>query len=174
MIVFETARMRVRYLTPGDVDPLFEVCSDPVVMTYVGDGKPLTRDLCEKWITVSQENYRKRGYGAFYIESREDGSCVGICGIVYDPARTLPEIIYTFPQSRWGQGFATELVPALLHFGQHRCGLTKILATINPLNLVSQRVAIRAGMQFEGEEQDPGDGTWTQVYTFPPVSPAQT
>lgn len=165
MTVFETPRMRVRYFTEDDLDPLYELCRDPVAMEYVGDGKPLTRELCQKWIDVSRENYRKRGYGAFLIESREDGSFVGLCGIVYDVGRTVPEIIYAFPPSRWGQGYATELVPALLHFGQHTCGLPQILATINPLNVTSQRVALRAGMTYQGEEQDPGDGSWTRVYS---------
>jgi [ribosomal protein S5]-alanine N-acetyltransferase len=91
---------------------------------------------------------------------------VGCCEIVYDPERinsAIPEIIYSFEPCWWGQGLASELVPALLDYGLTHCGLARIFATIDPENLASQRVLEKAGVVFDRQEID-SNGLVSLVY----------
>jgi RimJ/RimL family protein N-acetyltransferase len=163
--LYETARLLVRHFRPDDAEALFAVCSDPVVTRWVGDGTPLTLEQCEKWIQVSLRNYETKGFGASAVIVKETGEFAGYCGIVYAPERAEPEIIYGFAQRWWGQGFASEVVPPMLEYGLTRCGLGRVIATIDPENAVSRRVAEKAGMRYDHEEVDE-DGFPTVVYAI--------
>jgi ribosomal-protein-alanine N-acetyltransferase len=163
----ETPRLFVRHFLLEDSAELFRLHSNPKVAQWMGDGQPLTYEQCVKWIEVSLCNYQTKGFGASAVVEKSTNEFVGCCGIVYDPERTnpaIPEIIYSFEPHWWGQGLASELVPALLDYGLTQCGLAQIFATIYPENLASQRVLEKAGMIFERKETDP-NGVFSLVYS---------
>ena len=168
MILFETARLLVRHLQPGDLDAMVAIFSDPIVTRWAGDGSPLSREQCERWIEISQRNYETKGFGASAVVGRASGAMIGLCGIVYAPGSSEPEIIYMFGQPWWGQGYASEVVPPMLRYGIEQCGLPRVMATIAPENTASQHVAAKAGMRFEREIIDPDDGLPARVYFYEP------
>jgi [ribosomal protein S5]-alanine N-acetyltransferase len=162
----ETSRLLVRYFVPEDAEALFRIHSNPKVAQHMGDGKPLTYERTCKWIETSMQNYQNKGFGASAVVEKSTGELIGCCGIIYDSERSepeIPEIIYSFDPKKWGQGLATEIVPTMLDYGLQRCGLQRILATIAPENLASQRVVEKAGMVFDREEIE-SDGLPSLVY----------
>ena len=163
MDLFETQRLLIRHLEVTDVDAMFGIFSLPEVTKWMGDGEPLSQELCAKWIEVSQKNYATKGFGASAVIEKTSGEFIGCSGIVYDSERQEPEIIYAFHPSAWGKGYASELVPAMLKYGLTECGLTYILATIAEANKASAHIVEKAGMQFVSEEPNP-DGHITLVY----------
>lgn len=163
MTLFETQRLLIRHLELTDTDSMFAIFSLPEVTKWMGDGSPLTRELCEKWIEVSQKNYAAKGFGASAVIEKSTHEFIGCSGIVYDSERQEPEIIYAFQPNAWGKGYASELVPAMLNYGLTECGLTYILATIAEANKASAHVVEKAGMHFVIEEPNP-DGHITLVY----------
>jgi RimJ/RimL family protein N-acetyltransferase len=163
-ILFETNRLIVRHLQSGDVDAMFSIFSLPDVTRWMGDGTPLSRELCAKWIEVSLRNYATRGFGASAVIEKCTGEFIGCSGIVYDAERQEPEIIYAFSPKSWGKGYASELVPAMLAYGLTQCGLQYVLATIDSENKVSCRVVEKAGMSLVRQESEP-DGHVTLVYS---------
>ena len=163
MTLFETSRLFVRQLALPDADALFAIFSLPEVTRWMGDGEPLTKELCGKWIDISIRNYEVKGMGASAVIEKTSGEFIGCSGIVYDAERQEPEIIYAFHPSAWGKGYASELVPAMLKYGLTECGLTYILATIAEPNKASAHIVEKAGMQFVAEEPNP-DGHITLVY----------
>ncbi len=163
MHLFETPRLLIRHLVAGDTESMFVVFSNPDVTKWMGDGTTLTREICEKWIAVSLGNYEKKGFGANAVIEKETASFIGCCGIVYDPERQEPEIIYAFHPGSWRKGYASELVPELLKYGLEQYRLPYILATINSENTASQRIAEKAGMVFRSKEIESGGG-FTLVY----------
>lgn len=120
---------------------------------------------------MSQHNYATRGFGPSAVVLRANHALVGVCGIVYGPGCDEPEIIYMFDQPWWGQGLASEVVPAMLAYGLAHCGLPRVAATIAPENVASRRVAERAGMRFDRQAIDPDDGLPILVYYFEPAGP---
>jgi RimJ/RimL family protein N-acetyltransferase len=163
MILFETPRLLIRQLNPGDIDPMFTIFGNPVVTKWMGDGTALSRELCEKWIDVSLRNYETKGFGASAIVEKESGVFIGCAGIVYDAERQEPEIIYAFHPDYWGKGYASELVPHMLRYGFDQCHLPYILATIDSENKTSQKIIERAGMKLISTEVEP-DGQNTLLY----------
>ena len=163
MHLFETPRLLIRHLVPGDTDSMFVIFSNPDVTKWMGDGTTLTRELCEKWITVSLHNYETKGFGASAVIEKDTGAFIGCCGIVDDPERQESEIIYAFHPNSWRKGYASELVPEILRYGLDQCNLPYVLATINSENMASQRIAEKAGMAFLSKESE-SDGSFTLVY----------
>jgi RimJ/RimL family protein N-acetyltransferase len=146
---------------------MLAIYGDPLVVRYVDTGIPLSRELCVRWIEVSQRNYRTRGYGASAVIEKCSGQFVGCIGLIHAPDRTFVEIIYGFLQSAWGRGFASEVVPAMLEYGFERLGLPEIYASISPENLPSARILEKSGMRVLEREDNP-DGSVTVVYRLLP------
>lgn len=170
-IVFETARLQARRLHLTDVDAMLGVYGDHEVVRWAGDGKPLNRALCEKWIEVTLNNYATRGYGMLALVGRESGAVIGFAGLVHPGGQAEAEIKYALHRSRWGQGFATEAASALLAYGATHFGLAEVIATAAPENEASHRVLLKAGMQRVALREDE-DGTLTQWFVWRP-SPAR-
>lgn len=163
--LFETPRLRCRRWLPADLDALAAVYGDADAMRYVGDGEPLAREGCERWLEVTASNYRKRGYGMFALEEKASGDVVGFCGLVHPGGQPEAEVKYALLRAHWGRGFATEGVGALLAYGATTHGIERVIATVAPANHASARVLRKAGMhKVETRRND--DGTWTDVYEW--------
>lgn len=163
--LFQTNRLRCRRWTSADFDAVYAIYSDPVAMQWVGEGKPITREACETWFAVTEANYQTRGYGMFALDDLTTGLMVGCCGLIHPGGQPEAEIKYAFLREHWGKGLASEVVPALLRHGYEEHGLSRVIATVDPENLVSQRTLLKAGarvVQHRAED----DGTTTLVFEW--------
>jgi RimJ/RimL family protein N-acetyltransferase len=169
-MLFETQRLLVRELHPDDEDAMLAVYGDGDAMRFVGDGQPLDRATCRRWISVTQNNCATRGYGMNAVVLRASGRVAGFAGLVHPGQQALPEVKYAFLRQHWGQGLATELVPALLAFGRANWGLEEIIATVAPEHGASQRVLAKAGMHpLPPRHND--DGSTSLVFSTRPPDP---
>ncbi|RIH90429.1 Acetyltransferase (GNAT) domain protein [Calidithermus terrae] len=151
MIVLETRRLLLRRLEPRDAPALLAVFGDPEAMRFSDHG---VRDLpwVEGWLAGCLESYRQRGFGPYAVVERESGEVVGYCGLTHHPdLGGRPEVAlgYRLARSRWGRGYASEAVAALLAYAIHTLRLRRVVAQIDPHNPASVRVAEKAGMRYE-------------------------
>jgi ribosomal-protein-alanine N-acetyltransferase len=170
MTLFHTPRLTVRQLQPGDAPAMYTIYGDPEVVRHMDDRLPLPLELCETWIEVSARNYATRGYGLCAVIERDTGELVGCGGVVHSRHQTdaPPEIVYAFRRDRWGRGYASEVVPALLEHEARQHGLAHIWATIDPENLASARVLTKAGMLWQHTRPDP-DGHPVSTWVWSPT-----
>lgn len=161
--VATTARLIIRRIGPGDRAALLAVYGDADAMRWVGDGSALGAAECERWIEITRENYRSRGYGMFAIALAPDGPVIGFCGLVHPHDQPEPELKYALRREYWGQGFASEAAAGLLRYGVEGLGLSGIIATVAPANAASQRVLRKCGMR-EIEPRRNADGTTDRVF----------
>ena len=162
-VVFETPRLLGRRLEPGDHAAMLAVYGDAEGMRYVGEGRPLTAEECARWLAVTADNYRERGYGMFALVERESGAVVGFCGLVHPRQQVEAELKYAFLPAAWGRGLATEAAAALLAYARAGLGLSSVMATVDPEHVASQRVLVKAGMT-RGLLRDNDDGSQTQLF----------
>jgi len=165
--VLETPRLHARRIDSTDLEAMLSVYGDPEIVRWMGNGEPLDRALCEKWIEITHQDYAARGYGMFALVERRSGEVVGFGGLVYLDSQTEAEIKYALHRSRWGRGFATEAAAALLGFGAAQFGLQEIIAAAAPENEASHRVLLKAGMQRKALRRNE-DGTFTQLFVWRP------
>jgi len=164
-VIFETDRLIVRHLQPNDLAPMLEVYGDADAMRWVGDGQAITEAQCRRWLEVTEDNYRRRGYGMSALVERSSGEVVGFCGLVHPGGQPEAEIKYALKLRCWGRGFATEAARAMLLYGARVKGLRCVIATAAPENLASHRVLTKAGMSAT-ELRANEDGTHTQVFAW--------
>lgn len=163
--MFETERLLVRHFQVSDLDAFAELCADPEVLRYVGDGTILSRDDVKHWIEVCQQRYAARGYGTSAVFERATGEFVGYCGVVRAPGNDFDELIYVFHRSAWGQGYATEVGRAMLGYVFAHSSLSEIYATIHADNRTSRKVAAKLGMMVEKQITEP-DGEPVVFYVI--------
>lgn len=166
-VLYRTERLTVRRLGPGHVSDLVAVYGDRETVRWVDDGEPLSLEEAERWIEVTERNYRLRGYGMAALTLTDTGEVVGFCGIVRPGGQEEDEVKYALLRSRWGQGLATEAVEGMLAHGARRLGLEEIIATVAAENDASLRVLHKVGMEPLGEREEE-DGSITRILRWVP------
>lgn len=182
-IVFVTPRLVGRCLGAHDLAALLAVYGDADAMRWVGDGQPLAREACARWVEVTQENYRRRGYGMFALVERPGaspahspptgaplGPVFGFAGLVHPGGQVEPELKIALRRSHWGRGLAAEAVAALVDHGHRVLGLREVIATVAPENLASQRALAKGGFTARPPRRD-ADGSATLVFGWRPATP---
>lgn len=143
----ETARLRLRMFRREDLDALAELFTDPDVMRFVGDGKPVLRDEAEKALISIIRHWHRNGFGRWAVEDKATREFVGFGGL-----RSLfakPEVVYHFARAHWGKGLATKLATASLRYGFEEHRFDRIVAIAKPQNAASIHVMEKLGMRFE-------------------------
>jgi RimJ/RimL family protein N-acetyltransferase len=171
MVFFETERLVVRRLVAEDAEAMGAIYGDVEAMRYVGDGEPLSADGCRHWIEVTDRNFVHRGYGMVSFVERETGEIVGCGGIVHPDQQPEAEVKYAFRRDRWGQGFATEAVGALLRYAFRHWGVDRVIATTHPENGPSHHVLTKLGFSRLADRVNEDDSTtavWERVPTGEP------
>jgi RimJ/RimL family protein N-acetyltransferase len=143
----ETARLYLRMLTMDDLDALCPIFSDPAVVKYVGDGKPISREKTQTALESILRHWQRHGFGRWAFVHKDEGRLIGFGGL-----RLLidtPEVVYHLAKSHWGMGLATESAHASLRYGFEELRFEKIVAVAKPQNHASVRVMQKVGMKFE-------------------------
>lgn len=161
--LFTTDRLLCRRWLRQDKEALLGVYGDSQTVRWVGDGSPLTSEQAESWFSVTENNYQKRGYGMFTLQSRQDGQIVGFAGIVHPDNQQEPEIKYALHRDHWGKGLGSELVAGLIVYARVKLGLSELIATVDPDNQASRRILEKSGMQHE-DIVDDENGRKTLIY----------
>jgi len=162
----ETERLVLRQLTLEDLDDIARFVADPETMRYIGTGGARTRDQAGESLQRMIETFARQGFGHFGLERKEDGAFVGRAGLnVWDPSdwsmTSLDEadgpveieIAYLLGRDYWGQGFGTEAAIAVRDWALGVLGFERLIAVIYPENVRSIGVAMKLGMEPEGEAE---------------------
>lgn len=147
MTVIITPRLVIREITENDFQALYRICSDPEIMKFVGDGKPLTEEQTQRWIAVTLTNYDTKGFGMYVIIEKRTGVFVGYAGLVFSADVNNNELIYALDKVYWGRGLATEIAYHMVEFGFNVLQLTRIYASIDPENKASQKILAKIGFE---------------------------
>lgn len=154
--ILETARLRLREMTAGDLDFVAAMLDHPDVMRYYPQ-RYSSADAAD-WIARQVNRYRDEGHGLWLVLAKDGGQPVGQVGLhMQDVDGTpWPEIGYLLHRPFWGNGYATE---AALGVRDHAFGsfdYERVIALIRPDNLHSQGVARRIGLQLDGRTEHAG------------------
>jgi RimJ/RimL family protein N-acetyltransferase len=132
-------------LRASDFDAYAEMCADPEVMRYIGDGQPLARPLAWRNLAMMVGHWSLRGYGLWAAEERSSGVLVGRIGFWNPEGWPGFELGWMLRKAFWGRGYATEGARAALRHGFAGLGEAQVISLIHPDNATSIRVAQRLG-----------------------------
>ena len=164
-VIFETPRLIARHLVSADADAMFAVYGDAGAMRWVGDGNPLERERCVRWIDVTHRNYERYGYGMTALLDRATHDVAGFIGLVHPNGQREAEIKYALRRDYWGRGLASEAATGMLGYAAAVLGLDHVIATAAPEHVISHRVLSKAGLQRDGVRRN-ADGSQTQIFAW--------
>ncbi|HJQ14825.1 MAG TPA: GNAT family N-acetyltransferase [Anaerolineales bacterium] len=156
MVILETNRLLLRRFILSDLDDLFEFYSDPDVIQYIPDA-PRTYEETKEELEWFQNGHPKfPELGLWATIDKETGQFLGRCGLLPWTIEGQQEVEVAFALSKayWGQGLATEVAQALVHYGFEHLGFSRLICLIDHDNRGSINVATKVGMAFEKEAQD--------------------
>ena len=144
--------MLLRRFTPGDVDLLVELDSDPAVMHFINGGRPTPRAEIEEEVLPHFLSYHERspGFGFWAAVERSSGDFLG--WFHFRPGEGAgpdePELGYRLRREAWGRGFATEGALALVDKGFREHGVRRVYAHTMVVNVASRRVMEKVGLRY--------------------------
>lgn len=123
--------------------------ADPVVMEHYPS--TLTRAESDGFVDRIEAHFEDHGWGLWAVEAPGVAPFVGYVGLWPAPA-TAPfapavEVGWRLAAAFWGRGYAPEAARAAVADGFERLGLVEIVSFTAVVNVRSQRVMEKLGMQ---------------------------
>jgi RimJ/RimL family protein N-acetyltransferase len=70
-VVLETERLRLRWFREDDFADFCDICAEPEVMHFLGDGQPMMPMEVWKQMATFMGHWFFRGYGIWAVEERQ-------------------------------------------------------------------------------------------------------
>jgi RimJ/RimL family protein N-acetyltransferase len=150
MMVLETARLRLGWLTVEDAAFMLRLLNEPSYIQHIGDRGVRSLTEAQEFLQKGPiASYEKHGFGLYRVERKEDGARIGVCGLLRRDLWDEVDIGYAFVPEAWGKGYALESTAAVMEHGRRALGIERIIAVVAPDNPRSIRVLTKLGLRFE-------------------------
>jgi ribosomal-protein-alanine N-acetyltransferase len=145
-----TDRLLMRPFNDDDIEPFSQICANPKVMRYIGNGKPLNKEEVRTAVTNWIDLYEKQGYGLLALTLKENNQLIGFCGLLHQTVdeENFIELGYRLDEPFWGKGIATEAALAIKKYAFDQLQISTLISIINHKNEASKKVALKIGMTF--------------------------
>lgn len=150
-----TQRLVLRGPMEKDMQPMFDIHTDPDVMRYYGVKPYDTLDKSKKHLDWLTKLHREEIGLRWIITLKDEDTYIGDVGFYdWEKKHSRAEIGYILGKQYWGKGIMTEAIKVALDYGFNEMNLNRIQALIDPRNDASKRVAEKHGFQYEGTFRD--------------------
>jgi len=155
--IFKSERLGFRNWIDSDKSKMAAISSNPKVMEFF----PSIQDYkhTEGFIKRMQLHFKEKGYCYFAVEKLENKGFIGFIGLltVTFESDFTPciDIGWRLAPEAWGYGYATEGAKSCIEYGLNALGLNSIMAICPIINVKSERVMQKIGMQKVKEFDHP-------------------
>jgi RimJ/RimL family protein N-acetyltransferase len=148
--VIETNRLILRRLSIEDAEFILRLVNEPSWIRFIGNKGVKTMDDARDYILRGPvESYSRFGFGLYLTELRDDGTPIGICGLIKRESLKDVDVGFAFLPEFWGKGYAFEAASAVMAHGKSAFGLNRIVAVTVQDNHSSIKVLEKLGLRFE-------------------------
>lgn len=147
----DAPRVRLRWLSAGDVDALFAVFSDREMMRYWSTPAFRERAEAEALLARIQQRFADKLGFQWGVERKDDGRILGTCTLFHLDSRNMrAELGYALASAYWKNGYMREALSALLDYAFGTMKLRRLEADVDPRNASSLRILQKLGFSREG------------------------
>jgi RimJ/RimL family protein N-acetyltransferase len=166
MIVCETPRLRLRYLTPHDAAFILVLLNEPDFIRNIGDREIRTLEDARRYIrSGTVTGYEQLGFGLYLVELQEDATPIGVCGLLKRDYLEDVDVGFALGEAFRNKGYALEAACAVLRHGRETLRLGRIVAITAPDNYASIKLLRRLGLEFERTIRVPDVARDTSLFT---------
>lgn len=147
--IFKSKRLRFRQWKDSDLPLMTSINSSKNVMEFFPNtqGEEETKNFIQRM----QTQFKEKGFCYFAVDELETEEFIGFIGLSQQtyPAEFTPciDIGWRLSEVHWGKGYATEGALACLEYAFKELQLTEIVAVCPKVNLKSESVMLKIGMQ---------------------------
>ena len=174
MLILETDRLRLRWLTDTDTDADFlrALLNDPGWLANIGERNVRTRRQARTWIaTRHTATYGRLGFGFWGVERKSDGRLVGMCGLIKRDTLMEADVGYALMPEFRGHGYAREAAAACVRYARDVLGLAEVWGITGPDNAGSAAVLQQIGLHDAGITRLVGEERETWLFRSTRVDP---
>jgi RimJ/RimL family protein N-acetyltransferase len=173
MIVLETDRLVLHYLTVGDAEFVLRLVNDPSFIANIGDrGIRSVEQAANYLLDGPISSYRNHGFGPYLVTLKDQSTPIGLCGLLKRVQFEDADLGYAVLPEFWRKGLTFEAASAVLDYGYDALELRRTLGLVSPDNTPSINLLEKLGFQFSELRQLKPDGPPTAVYTHTPPGSA--
>ena len=148
-MLLETGRLRLRRLEAADAPFILELVNEPGWLRFIGDRDVHDLEGALRYMrTGPQAMYERHGYGLYCVELKQDGSRIGLCGLVRRDGLEHADLGFALLERFQGRGYAREAAAMSLVHARRDCGLQHVAAITDPDNTRSIRLLEALGFEF--------------------------
>ena len=171
VIELSTDRLRLRWIKNSDLNSIHVLHSVPSTDEFNTLGIPesieVTKEIVDNWLVL----HRKETFEAytFAIELKKDGNFIGLIGIKNNkPKYRSAEIWIKLHLDYWANGYASEAVQEIVHYGFKELKLHRIEAGCAVENIGSIKVLEKNGFDLEGRKRQvlPLKNGWSDSFEY--------
>ena len=144
-----TERLDLRAMTPGDLDALHPILSDPGNNVHIPEGPMESLAASRAWIERFSARWAAIGLGYWTARLRATGAVIGVGGAERRPR--FWNLYYLLHRDYWGCGYATELAGAARREAVAADPDVPVVAWVHRDNAASQAVARHLGLADYGQ-----------------------
>lgn len=168
MKVLETDRLVLRRLSIEDAGFILELLNEPAWIQFIGDRGVRTLEDARAYILKGPvEMYARHGFGLYLTELKQDGTPLGLCGLIKRDFLEDADLGFAFLSRFWGKGYAHEAASGVMAHAKSALGLQRIVAITSPDNDSSIALLKKAGFAFERMVVFPADGAELKLFAHP-------
>lgn len=146
--ILTTERLRLREITPADVDRLYEIYAEPSVTLYTEDLFENREDELAYTESYIKNQYGFFGYGLWIVEETDTGRVVGRAGISNREGYDEAELGYVIEKERQNRGYATEICRAIVEYAGSVLMMQGLNCFVRQENLPSVRLCGKLGFEY--------------------------
>jgi RimJ/RimL family protein N-acetyltransferase len=170
-----TDRLKIRALTPDDLERHFAMFSDPEVVRYLYFG-PFDRSAALDHLTrrTSEDLPSEGGWINFGVELKDEGILIGELAMGFiSVTHAHYEVGYVFDPMYAGNGYATEGAEVIVELAFSGLGAHRVSGRLDARNTPSARVLEKLGMRPEANfvENEFVKGEWTDELVYAILEP---
>lgn len=167
-----TPRLILRRAGEADAPFILELLNDPDWLRHIGDRGVRTLADARDYIRQGPvAMHARHGFGLDVVALRDDGTPIGLCGLLRREGLEDPDLGFAFLPAHRGRGFAREAAAATLAHAGQALGLRRIVAIVSPGNAASIRLLASLGFRFERTLRLQDDAEELRLYGYAAPSP---
>ena len=165
MKILETPRLILRWFTLEDAAFIVDLLNEPGWKRFIGDRGVSNLESARTYLQNSPlASYAQHGFGLYGMESKSDGSLIGMCGLIKREGLDDVDIGFALLSQYEGQGVAYEAAAATLVYARDVLKIPRVVAITAVDNERSARLLQRLGLTYEQTIYLPNDSEPLHLY----------
>lgn len=171
-MILRSLRLTLYPLTREDHRYFHDLNVNPFVRKFLWGDQVISVDKTEEILQKNEDYFKERSFGLWKLESKINNRIIGYAGLWYFFDEHQPQLLYVVDQRFTRFGYATEASRCIINYAFEELSFSYLVATTDASHLVSQKVAMQAGMRFSEERMI--EGRLTRFYKIEKHLPKAT